>query len=1045
MTDFSIDPFAADRVAERSLSIAPLPEWVIPKDVPWFTVGKPDDHLVVLLSQTHWIPLEGIRFEREVRRLVTREAVQKLSQVEVQWDPHTTDLVLHEVALWRQGASRSFCERARVLLRQREGGLESQILHGRMSAIILLDDVRQGDCVELAYTTRTHTRLPGEKFDFFFPMEWRYVTGAWSVTVQLPESVYFQSASSDGSVPLLERQGDLLLQIWSGTQSEVAELEVGAPNWLNQNAFSRISGYHSWSEVADFLWSAWKTLEFHPLELPKFVEEQVGHLASLEEKVLNLLLWIQDEVRYLGIEGGLGAIVPNAPSDVLRQRYGDCKDKSLLLCCFLRHLGLEASPVLVHSALRHTVADFLPGAATFDHAIACFTLNGRRVFVDPTQAHQGGGVFHRCLPDYRKGLLLCDDSPGLVDVVSPTLERSALLVSEDFFLSDKSSVQRVLWRFEATGWDADWLRARLLQAGAEGFAKAEAQSLHNFFLDAQSLGPAQVTDDRTLNRLVITGATAFARWGEPLQRGHRVFRYEPRWMVGFLTYPPKTPNRKTPLALRRPALVRHEISVHAKGHLFDQVVSLRSESPWFRAFTHIDRPSNTQVRCVYHYEGREELVNADSFTEYVEGLMAMLKKQVGCNVALRWKGAENPVLPSSVDPPDVTQLALASRELSIALESQKTAQQWFAEPPKRPWSAARLMRVFAGSSQTQLRFRIACAAFGVFVVTCALIDNSAKKSVAANRAALHPISLATPSPVVNPAARIAGSPVGRPNMGEIGTPPTPDPRNLDFAWIQSRLLLEVVCADNRRRLAEPSDKLEVDLGVLLSLAEQKLEERSFDKAAELSRKVLARAPTDLVANRILMVSLAGELRRAEANALGQTARAAHPKDAMLCGLLAENYMRLNLWSEALQYASEAAQLGGGQVAFQVQHADILHRLRRSDEALERIQAALASEPNSAVALFEMGSILVHKNDPKALEFLQKLVLTAPLPAHRLFYAAALIRLGRKTDGLELLDKLVTEDPGDRNVWETLEKLYRDLNLPEKVSMVSKRILELPRD
>ena len=54
---------------------------------------------------------------------------------------------------------------------------------------------------------------------------------------------------------------------------------------------------------------------------------------------------MQDEVRYLGLENGISAYKPSSPNKVYNQRFGDCKDKSLLLVTMLNQMNIEAYPV----------------------------------------------------------------------------------------------------------------------------------------------------------------------------------------------------------------------------------------------------------------------------------------------------------------------------------------------------------------------------------------------------------------------------------------------------------------------------------------------------------------------------------------------------------------------------------------------------------------------------------------------------------------------------------------------------------------------------
>ena len=49
-------------------------------------------------------------------------------------------------------------------------------------------------------------------------------------------------------------------------------------------------------------------------------------------------------MRYLGFELGTGAYAARPPDEVYARRFGDCKDKSLLLATMLRELGVEVVP-----------------------------------------------------------------------------------------------------------------------------------------------------------------------------------------------------------------------------------------------------------------------------------------------------------------------------------------------------------------------------------------------------------------------------------------------------------------------------------------------------------------------------------------------------------------------------------------------------------------------------------------------------------------------------------------------------------------------------
>src|SRR5258708_31622002 len=94
---------------------------------------------------------------------------------------------------------------------------------------------------------------------------------------------------------------------------------------------------------------------------------------------------LHKEVRYTGVEFGEAAIVPNTPSEILKRKYGDCKDKSALLAGMLRSVGLNAYLALLSSGFGPDVDLDLPGMGMFDHAIVYVDVDPP-LWIDATAA-----------------------------------------------------------------------------------------------------------------------------------------------------------------------------------------------------------------------------------------------------------------------------------------------------------------------------------------------------------------------------------------------------------------------------------------------------------------------------------------------------------------------------------------------------------------------------------------------------------------------------------------------------------------------------------
>jgi hypothetical protein len=100
-------------------------------------------------------------------------------------------------------------------------------------------------------------------------------------------------------------------------------------------------------------------------------------------------------VRYVAIEVGEGRWEPHRATDILQNRYGDCKDKVTLLRAMLQAAGIPSFLVLANT--RELVDSTTPSPFQFNHAILAIPLEaigdssawqeasaGRYVFFDPT-------------------------------------------------------------------------------------------------------------------------------------------------------------------------------------------------------------------------------------------------------------------------------------------------------------------------------------------------------------------------------------------------------------------------------------------------------------------------------------------------------------------------------------------------------------------------------------------------------------------------------------------------------------------------------------
>jgi tetratricopeptide (TPR) repeat protein len=108
----------------------------------------------------------------------------------------------------------------------------------------------------------------------------------------------------------------------------------------------------------------------------------VRGIHDVREKIELISRYVQKELHYEAIEFGRRAYVPKSARETLRDRYGDCKDHSVLLYTMLKAVDVSADLALVN--INQRVLPKMPNIDQFDHMIVSVPIDGSRLYIDTT-------------------------------------------------------------------------------------------------------------------------------------------------------------------------------------------------------------------------------------------------------------------------------------------------------------------------------------------------------------------------------------------------------------------------------------------------------------------------------------------------------------------------------------------------------------------------------------------------------------------------------------------------------------------------------------
>ena len=560
---------AAMAATAADYRIGPTPAWVRP--VPFDSAAHPQADAAnvaygarydLIDDQVRLTPGSRARFHHVVSEAVTDKGIDDLSHREIEVDPSWETLVISQLDVIRGGKRVSRLRDVQVKVLQRERDLESRIYDGRKSVALDLPDIRVGDIVEFAYTrSGMNPVFQGHQVGDF-DMQWQVPVAHLHRRLSTATSLDLRVAQLTGAAPPQVAQADGFDErTWDVNDVPGLRVEANVPGNYNPYPWIEWSDFASWGDVAR--WA--ERLYQAPARLSPALQAAVDDIArqspDTDARVVAVLRLVQQQVRYLGVEIGAGTHAPSAPDAVYARRWGDCKEKALLMVTMLRALGVDASPALVNTQRRGDIAHDLPNAGSFDHAITRVRVAGVDYWLDPTRSPQQGTLATVSQPDYARALVLDGRSAALTAMRANTAAAHAREVRID--VDSRAGFDqpvRLDVRTTYRGFSADMMRDELGDGERGDLQRRYLNFYAGSYAGIQVAAPFEVSDDTRANTVVVTEHYAVKNfWPADGQGARQAALHVPE--IDNELRAPDEPIRTMPLSLHGPQSVREELRV----------------------------------------------------------------------------------------------------------------------------------------------------------------------------------------------------------------------------------------------------------------------------------------------------------------------------------------------------------------------------------------------------------------------------------------------------------------------------------------------------
>lgn len=359
-------------------------------EIPSAGSGLEDEPVVVLLDNT-FVSVEpsglSSRYVQLAVKVQNPAGAKAMSAFPITFDPDWQDVRVLDSIVERPDGTKM---RAESYVTSALSDPEYQLYYRTRQLVLSFPSLREGDVVAIEYliTDTGEANTFGRYFGDLVPFENSSPVMIKKYTLRVPDSLPVTYVGNNlGVEPSVIRAMGKTTYQWTKKDIAKTRTEPYSPGFGERSSYVHVSTFEKWEDLgkwyAYFIKDQWDPGE----NAADTARRLTADSRSVADKVRAVHAWVVGQTRYVGLEFGVHGYKPYRASQIFQRRFGDCKDKAILLCSMLSEAGVEARMVLVRTRNLGAVGKTPASLATFNHAI-CY-VPALDLFLDGTAEYSG--------------------------------------------------------------------------------------------------------------------------------------------------------------------------------------------------------------------------------------------------------------------------------------------------------------------------------------------------------------------------------------------------------------------------------------------------------------------------------------------------------------------------------------------------------------------------------------------------------------------------------------------------------------------------------
>lgn len=403
---------------------------------------------------------------------------------------------------------------------------------------------------------------PSERIPFFEKTS----TEQWDFTIKVPTSMPFKYRVFNSPITPEEKITDNIQSLTFATKNiqpvkkepliptdtRVSPMVAFLPEKFSMDGYS--GGMSDWNAFGKFMFDLNKSHNNLSEEMIAEVKKMTAEATTNAEKIDILYKYVQENMRYVSIQLGIGGWQSFDAAYVEKNKYGDCKALTWFTKSMLESIGIESYPALVLAGKEHTMMshpeDF--SYPQFNHVI--LTIPSEEIWMECTSTISPTNYLGS-FTDNRSVLLITEEGGKLTRTPMIPVEKNAATRKVDIQLSENGEAT-VINSTLLTGPQQENIRYF-----EKNYSKEELEKwfLYTTSLPSCEIKKLEIQADRDHPKALLNYEVSVRKYGS--KGGKRMF-VPANCINPFDDVPDALENRQHPVVVKRGYVESDEITLH---------------------------------------------------------------------------------------------------------------------------------------------------------------------------------------------------------------------------------------------------------------------------------------------------------------------------------------------------------------------------------------------------------------------------------------------------------------------------------------------------